>query len=758
MVDHQENRGRSSAESLEGRKQKRPGTGLLAEAVIELSIAQKKALIYPSDHIQVKQSIERAHELVCQVLVFDKEVTFGVSKDALIVGSDSFDPQNPVYGKFSASLRQHDIAAVTFQQGVSVEELARFLSLLAEPPEKVRAEGGVEAASLKARMPHISILAVDYSRIRFTEEEEILRTQISDQAARGKGIWHDFVTHLMSGTGPGSAPGTLAGRKLPELDAVELARFLNEHRQEAKAAVESYEEILIRYLDEENHDGLAAQEPFGSFSNLNILLEELNPLLRQQFLSSTFEQCDSQGELSGTEGFLGGLSDDLVVEMIQLANEEDREISPTLMSLIQKMAGTLDDLPAVMPSIADNPADIKEDEVKHLFNRESYEQFVIPEYDKVLKELINDQNTGGITDDASFSVEEELLTLDDQSLDIQIARALLAFMELEVEKDEYADYARKLLSIANSLPGWGEFGILSEIYESLQRHQQGKDCQGIRDEAEASLEILMNPILTERCIVAFGQLPKKDIEKALPFLVAIGPAVIPAALSRYCEQNNPEDEVQVFGLLSIFPKEAAKEALKRLEDPATPLAATLLILIRRLGVRDKVPLLKGFLEHSDLRVRMEALTVLLSFNDSRALPYLKDALNSGDQETVPKAIDLAGKYRVREVAPDLVKMIKRLYIFTSVCERNDRVITALGQLGDPCAIPVLEKIAKDSSLFKPQAVKETKLILFESLVGYPEESVRRLWQIGLKSRNHKIRGVCKSLMARQRKSQGRAQE
>ena len=67
------------------------------------------------------------------------------------------------------------------------------------------------------------------------------------------------------------------------------------------------------------------------------LIKDLSPELRKQFLSVAFQRA-STCFAGGSEEVIGGLADDMVIEMLTQASAEGREISPTLTGLVGKLA------------------------------------------------------------------------------------------------------------------------------------------------------------------------------------------------------------------------------------------------------------------------------------------------------------------------------------------------------------------------------------------------------------------------------------
>jgi hypothetical protein len=93
-------------------------------------------------------------------------------------------------------------------------------------------------------------------------------------------------------------------------------------------------------------------------------------------------------------------------------------------------------------------------------------------------------------------------------------------------------------------------------------------------------------------------------------------------------------------------------------------------------------------------------------------------------------------------------MIKRVVLLKSDYQTNEKIITSLGQIGDPRAIPVLEELARASWTIYPQSLSHMKAVLFESLGSYPRESIEALLEIGQQSKNHRIWKACRKLLGR----------
>ena len=320
-------------------------TRLLSDAVIELNISRKNVSIYPPGHIQITKSIDRAYEVLIKLFEIRQEMTLGVAKDTLFVGQDYLDQRNPVYRDFALSMNQQGIAAVTFIRGLDREQLVRFHRIITTKPEEITAMGGIAQVVANAGIPNIRVMAIDYGSFHLTEEKEIFKSQQKPGEKAGDkpgaGVWQDFVSLLSTGTLDASGAG-VSLKDSSEIDPAELARLLNDRKLDPGAAVQSYDRIISSYVRTSAEKKQLTQEQSQTISNLNNLLKDLHPDIRKQFLSTAFKNVSENVASPGAEEVLGGLGDDMIIDMLRQASSEGREISPTLTGLLGKLASVRD--------------------------------------------------------------------------------------------------------------------------------------------------------------------------------------------------------------------------------------------------------------------------------------------------------------------------------------------------------------------------------------------------------------------------------
>ena len=727
---------------------------LLARALAELSATRKTILMYPAGHNQIQQSLDRARTTWDEILSSRPEMTIGSDKDGLIVGRDSTKLKDAICKEFSSILRDHDIAVAHFRQGLSSEELAAFLRVIAGDPKRIREEGGIEKALANEAVRHIRVQCIDYSKFLHTEEEEIQRRPRGKASDENDSLWGGFVTHLILGTLTDTEKG-IPLRSADDYAPRVIAAYLNENRLDHQMALDSYEQTVEEHLSQDTASGDDQTYRVANLRNLSALLEELQPTIRHQFLDATYQQCAVQGDSPMVENLLSGMSHGLILEMLRHANKQGSEISPTLLNLVQKIAqvkesSALDGAADPRPIRIESSDARQRKEILDLFDREAYETYVTSDYGETLKDLSLDGTRPPEGMPLPEELRDEVASLESPHLDAQIARALLAFMEGDPSEDEYKDYANKTFRIANDLIGEGEFTVPLEILNTLQRHVRDKPDPAIRSIAEGSLQRFRYPTFLSKALAAFDKWRNGQDGKALAFLTAIGPDIVPQALNLYLNRDQSEGDQHLLNLLAIFTGRVAEIAKQEISTRGGPPLVRLIRLVRRLGTHDLIPELKPLLHRDDRQIQMEILETLVRFRDPETVDLLRKFLKLKKAEDQLRVIEIAGMYRVAGLAEDLASMVRTFSLFRVDYVRNERLIEALGRIGHASAIPVLERLAQTKFSLYPKQLADLKLLLFQSLRLYEAAPLALLLRLGSQSKDTRIRTACRESLPAER--------
>jgi HEAT repeat protein len=718
-------------------------TKQIAETVVELNITRKNVQIYPLGHEQVQQSIEKAYQTLLKTLDSHTELTFGIAKNSLMIDDSLLDPDNAVFKEFATALSLHGIASLTFEKGVGKDALLNFLCVISKRPSEMSAAGGIEEVLLMASLPKISLRTIDYSQFYLTEEEQAVRGATKRKSEDDDNIWQDFISHFLSGTLSQSGEGVPVD-DIEALSPEQFADAMNSGQIGNVTALDTYDRIVskhLRYTSSRTKE--SAEVGASKFGDLNSLLQELSPELRRQFLSVTFNRCVTQSSIPETETFLRGLSQKFVVDMLRLANEEGKEISPSLVSLVHKIANIEGARPG--RSILDStlsPYEPSREKLHHLFKREDHESFIVPEYDALLQQVAG---TSQLDTETTFPLEEHLETMSSPHLDIQVVRVIIAFLEMDIDSSEYEDYAEQLLASVPSLLLSGAFSILLIIAETFDRHQKEKPEPGTRSAAESALKRLKDSELITKAIRFVNKMQAAVESDAYKFLQALGAKIVPETVAVLADREMAVEDDPLYRVLDHFRKETIDEVKKRLNDTRTHIVNNLFLILQEMKAKEAADSVRPFLDYPDSIVKMQALKTFLHFENPEAITYLRSAIQSIHNDISSRAIQWAGQYKIQAVVPDLISKIKRFAVFRSDLHLNKNIFTALGQIGDPSAVEHLKKLeVRSLPLYRKDLISMRKAF-FESLEGYAYETIIPLIKTGYRSKNKEIQIVCQRI-------------
>ncbi|HUP47148.1 MAG TPA: hypothetical protein VM779_16700, partial [Thermoanaerobaculia bacterium] len=100
-------------------------------------------------------------------------------------------------------------------------------------------------------------------------------------------------------------------------------------------------------------------------------------------------------------------------------------------------------------------------------------------------------------------------------------------------------------------------------------------------------------------------------------------------------------------------------------------------------------------------------------------------------------------YGIREAVGPLTGVLKGHDLFGRRRQLRIRALKALGELGDPEALPAVERFLTGS--FLPWPHRDERRAAWESLATYPVAERAKYVEKGLTSRNATVREICRKL-------------
>jgi len=125
--------------------------------ITALARAMRNTSFYASDHPLVRLNIEDANETINRLLEKGREFVLKIVEDEIIADDQPlFDPGTGTANLVGACLNR-EIESITFRPGLTIEEVAAFVNVLATDPEELVRQGGAPSCLERAGVSHLQV-------------------------------------------------------------------------------------------------------------------------------------------------------------------------------------------------------------------------------------------------------------------------------------------------------------------------------------------------------------------------------------------------------------------------------------------------------------------------------------------------------------------------------------------------------------------------------------------------------------------------
>ncbi len=698
-------------------KEKLPlDTRLLSNAIIELNISRRNVSLYPKGHPSVQQSINKAFEYLNKLFEIRPVITLAIARNTLIVDDQTLEEKNPVFREFALSISRLNIAFITFKKGLTIDELYNFHKLITSSDELYCNDKSNEAL-LKQNIFHIEIGCVDYDAFSFTESDE--------ETVSEEHLWQKYVYGILKGTIV-KGESLEVFEKLPPNRVAEIINNIPEDELDETG----YDRVITSYLKGEQSTIFSKED----MERLLSMINSLRPELRRQFLSSTVKVLDSDKER--LKRSLQDISVDTIINMLDAFNKEQLTIPETLKSIMDKFSALQLDID-MLKSVGTGDSLVLDDillsdDMKSIFQKEAYGEFVSDEYKREIERLIKAKKqplSKHSTDELTKDFSEPVLYKNLCSLMLELSDRTGA------EGDNLKKYIERLIQQSSVLLETGQYdelaNIVSTIDDMFVEHPDNEDLKKGHEyfHSRDFLEAVMNSL---RLI---GRLFRNE---AFKLVDCYGKSIIPSLLEALIKEESSSSRKFLIALVLYFGRDGVDEAIKLLGDNRWFVKRNMLYILSEAGYEEVIPYVKPYCRHENAKVRIEAIKCLLKFNDPYGIEALKELLYDDDHEISNQAIVMAGAYRVKELVPDLLKLLKRKGFSGYDILSKSPIIKTLGQIGDTRAIEGFREILKLRSVLFKSAFDSIKEEVLRTLTNFSYNDVTELIKMGLKSKNQKL--------------------
>jgi hypothetical protein len=688
---------------------------LLSDAIIELNISRRNVSIYPRDHPSVEKSLSRAFDFLKKLFEIRPSITLAVAKDTLIIDDHYLDKKNPVYREFALQLSRMNIAYVTFISGLTKDELYEFHRLISEKITNTSLNE-FQAMYRERNLTHISAGFIDYSAFSF-EEGKVQKENASVQ------LWERYIHGLLEGTLQTSDVSDV----MREIPPAMLAQLLNK-AEAGDLKEETYDKVITAYMRKSSEKVFSS----GDIKRLMEFINGLRPEIKKQFLSSTVRNIS--GDIDSAAKSLEGISTDEVMELMNAINEQKMAIPEALKNLLDKLSelpqeGT--DSLSLGGSFLVDDIFISPD-IVNLFSG-NFESFVDSTYKHEIEKLLA-YYAPGVAVSELRTIEK---SFSDDYIEKDFNHLLLEVLSSDIiTEEEYGSFLKVIREQIEQFLWTARYVQILTTLKVLESNAERGKFIALNNEA---LTYYHTPEFITQLIDSLRLLGRQMRDEAWLLCDHYGELIISPLMDALTEEASQTVRRFLMGLLQQFKDRTIPEATKRLGDQRWFVKRNMLYLLGECKNKEVLPSVRPYCRHENRRVGFEATKCLLNLGDAYGISTVRDYFNSESREDVEQAIAFSGSFRIREVVPDLIQMLKKWGISGADLYNKIPIVKALGDIGDPRALEVLKDLLSGKNILFKGAADKLKEEIYRSLRNYPYNDIKDLLRAGLKSKNSAIK-------------------
>ncbi len=680
-------------------------TRLLSEAIIELNISRHNVSIYPRNHPVVEKSLNQVYGYLQKLFELRKEVTLAIAKDTLIIDTYFLDKQNPVYKDFARCLNRKNIASVKFISGLTKDELYSFHHFISKNVQDVSSRE-IEDLFREYNILYIKIEFVDFSAFNLLEGK-------TDQAHKEVSLWEKYVFGLLEGR----LQTEDAQDMIQKIPPHQLAGLVNKTAID-KIKEESYDRVITSYLRKSSERAFSTEE----LKKVLDFINALRPELKRHFLSSAVGAFSR--DLDSVKRSLEDMSADTVIDLLSIINEQMVALPEPIKNILDKFSRLRQgnfEAPHYREGLIEDDI-LLSPEITNLLSNDSYKAFVSDSYQQEIQSLIK-FDAKGINIEGIKEFEKEWSDEHIEKVFHQIILEL-TFSDMPdiVTKEEYEFFINMLKEQIEQFIQTGQYERVLYTFRIIESNSA---MNRFPELSSNIMEHCHSPEFISLLISSFRIMGIEKKKDALRFCEYYGEKIIPPLMDTLGEEESRSIRKLIISLIIHFGEKIIPEVIKRLDDGRWFVTRNMLFLLNECGDGDVLQNARSYCEHENPRVSFEAIKCLLKAKDSYGFKSLKDHLRSESRDIVTRAIALSGAFKVNEVVPDLIQMLKKKTI-TGLDEEKIHIVKALGQIGDIRALEPIRNILSTKTLLFKGGLEKLKDEIYRTLNNYPYEEVRDL--------------------------------
>jgi HEAT repeat protein len=765
----------------------------LLEVVSSLVTAWRNLAAYPSGHPARTSALTTAHARLVALLAAATPLVLGISRDGLTSGNKKLEFAH--VRAFARALYRRNGALLRFDEGVEPRELEGLLALLGDATTpRERSFLGDELRG--AGITHISISAIDYSALVTTAEvetsgtgetlwDDLMQALLAEQPLTGEGSApasrerysaESIASLFRGGTGTGGfgtggpgtggsgtrGPGTggsgtggpaTGGRGGgPSRGVGGPSGGPGPGRGGASGLAGAPGHLLpgrlgaaaARTLAGAVAAHLASADPAERETLVPQIIQLLRALpteVREPVLAAALRVLASEEESNAHLARLAAALPpaDVLRGLRRLAREHG-QLSSHALRMAQALAEAHEELPPT-PGLPEPPADFAE--MAALFREEDVDRFNPEDHRALLAqkptvdlaaisvELAADPDAFGPDTESDDAIERRVVTT---LLDmIAVSPAVVQPLALGRLRDIFTR-ALQASRFAQAI------GIIRAIRELAADASQAERQPLLAE----FLERLGDAEILAALVAASRQPGGPPFVQVQTLVLALGASAARGLLEALAAEPDRARRLRLIELAASLGPAIIPETRRLLADPRWYVVRNMVLLLRRVQDRSAMSEILRYADHSDLRVRLEAIRALFAFDSKVPRDLLARTINDPDPRLAEAAVLLTGQHGITQATDLLVEILRRWDFVGRKRSLRLKALRALADLGDPAVLARLGRFFRERPF--PLVALEERRSAYRLLGSYKEAARAPYVARGEKSRDAVIRDICRGLV------------
>jgi HEAT repeat protein len=610
--------------------------------------------LYPQGHPGLQPARQRLASSAA-ALQAGKIVVLGVGPDRIFIdGEDCPLAEGVPSRRLAELLFRMGLAGMRLGPGAAADGLAGLAELLASIPDSPGEEERRRLLAHATALPGVELIALDLSRIQVRDEH-------AAAADGGAGRLMAELAKVLAAAGTYPLSGAVA---TGELAPGSVCRLL-----ESSSTPETLLEHLFAGLAEVLREGPEARTVL--LREVRAFLGELLSLLdaERRHLAMTIAMRHLPLWVEDDEAGPGPLvAASLVLDTVEAMLQRGYPVPDVARRAVERMGASLGDPEATLPDEVIIRAQLVAS------------RLAAPQAAREAAPRVVATTAGNLDWSAEPWAEELRRSLEERSVHVELGRVLLEAATLW-PREPVADAAA--VRLAEELVTALEVGD----FDAARRL-----APAIVAAPSADAQETVKRAGTRAAIRALRSYGRDHHATVVGVLSALGEIVLPEALDALVTEE------------SLTVRKRLLEAVLRQGEASIPLVRPLLrdgrwfvvrnaiFLLRRLGDRESLPVLRRQLPTAAPQVRAEILKALVALGDPQWATLLFREIDSGDPARVAPALAVAGRIRHPDVVQGLAARLRERIGLRVREPLALELIRILGRLRDPAGLPVLSEI------------------------------------------------------------------